>query len=76
MRRPALHHRVAQPPPECREISDGGHRPHVPFEIGRTGTRLTVMVFAPAGKSPTLMIRALRDPDGANLDRVQASRAG
>ena len=26
---------------------------------------------APAGKSPTLVIRALRDADGANLDRVQ-----
>jgi len=26
---------------------------------------------APQGKSPRLMIRALRDPDGANLDRVQ-----
>lgn len=26
---------------------------------------------APAGKAPTFMIRALRDPDGANLDRVQ-----
>jgi hypothetical protein len=26
---------------------------------------------APDGKAPTLMIRALRDPDGANLDRVQ-----
>ena len=26
---------------------------------------------APAGKRPTLVIRALRDPDGANLDRIQ-----
>jgi hypothetical protein len=26
---------------------------------------------APAGESPTLMVRALRDADGANLDRVQ-----
>ena len=26
---------------------------------------------APEGKSPRLMVRALRDPDGANLDRVQ-----
>jgi hypothetical protein len=26
---------------------------------------------APTGKAPTFMIRALRDPDNANLDRVQ-----
>ena len=26
---------------------------------------------APGGKAPTFMIRSLRDPDGANLDRVQ-----
>jgi len=26
---------------------------------------------APSGKSPTFMVAALRDPDGANLDRIQ-----
>ena len=26
---------------------------------------------APDGKAPSFMIRALRDPDGANLDRIQ-----
>jgi hypothetical protein len=29
------------------------------------------LAAAPDGKAPRLMIRALRDPDGANLDRVQ-----
>ncbi len=29
------------------------------------------LIKAKDGKSPTFMIRALRDPDGANLDRVQ-----
>jgi TnpA family transposase len=29
------------------------------------------LTTAPAGKVPSFMVRALRDPDGANLDRVQ-----
>ncbi len=29
------------------------------------------LTAAPEGKSPRFMVRALRDPDGANLDRVQ-----
>ena len=29
------------------------------------------LASAPAGASPTIVVRALRDPDGANLDRIQ-----
>ena len=29
------------------------------------------LLTAPADAAPTFMVRALRDPDGANLDRVQ-----
>jgi hypothetical protein len=31
---------------------------------------------APDGKAPDFMVRVLRDPDGANLDRVQIVKAG
>jgi hypothetical protein len=45
-------------------------------DFARTGYRHGVPMggdlrAAPAGKAPRLMIRALRDPDGADLDRVQ-----
>jgi nicotinamidase-related amidase len=29
------------------------------------------LTTAPAGKAPSFMVRTLRDPDGANLDRIQ-----
>ena len=29
------------------------------------------LTAAPKGKAPRFMVRALRDPDGANLDRIQ-----
>ena len=48
---------------ERPDFADQGYRRGVPM-----GGDLTA---APAGTAPTFMIRALRDVDGANLDRVQ-----
>ncbi len=48
---------------ERPDFADQGYARGVPM-----GGDLTA---APAGKAPTFMIRALRDPDNANLDRIQ-----
>ena len=48
---------------ERQDFADRGYAGGVP--MGGDLTR------APAGKAPSFMIRALRDPDNANLDRVQ-----
>ena len=48
---------------ERQDFADRGYASGVPM-----GGDLTK---APKGKSPNFMIRALRDPDNANLDRVQ-----
>ncbi len=48
---------------ERQDFADRGYAGGVPM-----GGDLS---SAPDGKSPTLLIRALRDPDNANLDRIQ-----
>ena len=48
---------------ERRDFADRGYHGGVPM-----GGDLTA---APEGKSPSFLIRAVRDPDNANLDRVQ-----
>jgi hypothetical protein len=48
---------------ERQDFADRGYAGGVP--MGGDLTR------APDGKAPTLLIRALRDPDNANLDRIQ-----
>lgn len=51
---------------------DEVHRPDFAATGYARGVPMGADLFsAPDGGSPTLMIRALRDPDGANLDRVQ-----
>ena len=48
---------------ELPDFADQGYARGVPM-----GGDLSA---APAGKAPTFLIRAMRDPDGANLDRIQ-----
>jgi len=48
---------------ERQDFADRGYRGGVPM-----GGELS---DAPRGKAPSFMVRALRDPDNANLDRIQ-----
>ncbi|NIS82000.1 MAG: DUF3604 domain-containing protein [Anaerolineales bacterium] len=48
---------------ERPDFADQGYRRGVPMGGG--------LANAPKGKSPAFMVRALRDADGANLDRIQ-----
>ncbi len=52
--------------------ADEVHRPDFAAEGYARGVPMGADLFAgPKGASPTLVVRALRDPDGANLDRIQ-----
>lgn len=52
--------------------ADEVHRPDFAREGYKRGVPMGGdLSNAPEGKAPSFMIRALRDPDGANLDRVQ-----
>ncbi|WP_319545295.1 DUF3604 domain-containing protein [Ruegeria conchae] len=52
--------------------ADEVHRPNFAAEGYARGVPMGGNLFSgPEGGAPTLMIRALRDPDGANLDRIQ-----
>ena len=46
-------------------------RPDFAKQGYRRGVPMGGDLTKPHGKAPTFMVRALRDPDGANLDRVQ-----
>lgn len=48
------------------------HRPDFATEGYARGVPMGADLFSgPEGAAPTFMVRALRDPDGANLDRIQ-----
>nr|MDJ0858791.1 DUF3604 domain-containing protein [Dinoroseobacter sp.] len=48
------------------------HRPDFAAEGYARGVPMEADLFAgPDGAAPSFMVRALRDPDGANLDRIQ-----
>jgi hypothetical protein len=52
--------------------ADEVHRPDFAREGYKRGVPMGGdLSNAPKGKAPSFMIRALRDPDGANLDRIQ-----
>ncbi|WP_299354865.1 DUF3604 domain-containing protein [uncultured Shimia sp.] len=52
--------------------ADEVHRPDFASEGYARGVPMGADLFAgPEGAAPTFMVRALRDPDGANLDRIQ-----
>jgi len=53
-------------------VEDEVHRPDFAAEGYDRSVPMGADLFAgPEGTAPTFMIRALRDPDGANLDRIQ-----
>ena len=52
--------------------ADEVHRPDFAREGYKRGVPMGGdLTSAPEGKAPVFMVRALRDPDGANLDRIQ-----
>ena len=57
------------------KVTTDDDRPLGLHDLGRAYARGVPMggdlTDAPSGKAPTFMVRALRDPDGANLDRIQ-----
>jgi hypothetical protein len=52
--------------------ADEVHRPDFAVQGYQRGVPMGGdLTGAPSGTAPTFMVRALRDPDGANLDRIQ-----